>query len=139
MPPNICQLPYVPYKLQTQNLVSWSLKLSKPLKRVGEFCKTLKTGGILRETGCDERLRENSRILPARFQSESKCEAFHVEISFIHTQILLHLHVNKTNFHMKGFALGLTLKQKQKATCKCVILVHCSSYCTSTGGGGALP
>ena len=27
---------------------------------------------------------------------------------FIHTQILLHLHVNKTNFHMKGFGLGLT-------------------------------
>ena len=26
------------------------------------------------------------------------------------------LHVNKTNFHMKGFALGLTLKQKWKAT-----------------------
>ena len=26
------------------------------------------------------------------------------------------LHVNKTNFHMKGFILGLTLKQKWKAT-----------------------
>ena len=39
------------------------------------------------------------------FQSESKCEVFHIEISFIHTQILVHLHVNKTNFHMKGFAL----------------------------------
>ena len=34
-----------------------------------------------------------------------------MEISFIHTQILFHLHVNKTNFHMKGFALGLALKQ----------------------------
>ena len=34
-----------------------------------------------------------------------------MEISFIHMQILVHLHVNKTNFHMKGFALGLALKQ----------------------------
>ena len=41
-----------------------------------------------------------------------KCEAFHMEISFIHTQILVHLHVNKTNFHMKGFTLGLALKQR---------------------------
>ena len=31
---------------------------------------------------------------------------------FIHTQILVHLHVNKINFHMKGFALGFTLKQR---------------------------
>ena len=38
--------------------------------------------------------------------------------SFIHTQILVHLHVNKTNFHMKGFALGLALKQMRKATWK---------------------
>ena len=34
-----------------------------------------------------------------------------MEISFIHTQILVHLHVNKTNFHVKGFALGLASKQ----------------------------
>ena len=34
-----------------------------------------------------------------------------MEISFIHMQILVHLHVNKTNFHMKGFTLGLALKQ----------------------------
>ena len=33
------------------------------------------------------------------------------KISFIHMEILVHLHVNKTNFHMKGFTLGLTLKQ----------------------------
>ena len=41
-----------------------------------------------------------------------------MEISFIHTQILVHLHVNKTDFHMKGFALGLALKQRRKATRK---------------------
>ena len=41
-----------------------------------------------------------------------------MEIGFIHMQILLHLHVNQTNFHMKGFALGLALKQRQKATGK---------------------
>ena len=28
------------------------------------------------------------------------------------------LHVSKTNFHMKGFALGLALKQRRKATRK---------------------
>ena len=41
-----------------------------------------------------------------------------MEISSIHMQILVHLHVNKTNFYMKGFALGLALKQRQKATRK---------------------
>ena len=35
-----------------------------------------------------------------------------MEISFIHPQIWVHLHVNKIYFHMKGFALGLTLKQR---------------------------
>ena len=30
------------------------------------------------------------------------------------TRILVHLHVNKTDFHMKGFALGLALKQRRK-------------------------
>ena len=30
-----------------------------------------------------------------------------MEISFIHMQILVLFHVNKTNFHMKGFTLGL--------------------------------
>ena len=37
-----------------------------------------------------------------------------MEISFIHLQILVHLHVNKTSFHMKGFTLGLALKQRRK-------------------------
>ena len=37
-----------------------------------------------------------------------------MEIGFIHMQILLHLHVNQTNFHMKGFALGLALKQRRQ-------------------------
>ena len=46
------------------------------------------------------------------FQSKSSCKAFHMEISFIHTQISVQLHVNKTNFHVKGFVLGLTLKQR---------------------------
>ena len=31
-----------------------------------------------------------------------------MEISFIHSQILVHLHVNKTNFYMKGFPLTRT-------------------------------
>ena len=41
-----------------------------------------------------------------------------METSFIHTQILVHLHVNKINFHMKGFAPGVALKQRRKATRK---------------------
>ena len=41
-----------------------------------------------------------------------------MEISLIHMQILVHLHVNKTNFHMKGFAIGLALKQRRNATRK---------------------
>ena len=37
------------------------------------------------------------------------------------------LHVNKTNFHVKGFALGLALKQRQNATQKSPIT------CTALG------
>ena len=47
-----------------------------------------------------------------------------METSFTHTQILVHLHVNKTNFHMKGLALGLALKQRQNATRKSPIELH---------------
>ena len=39
-------------------------------------------------------------------------QAFHVKISFIHVRLLVHLHANKTNFHMKDFSLGLSLKQR---------------------------
>ena len=46
-----------------------------------------------------------------------------MEISFILSQILVHLHVDKINFHMKGFALGLALKQRRKATRKSPIRV----------------
>ena len=51
-----------------------------------------------------------------------------MEISFIHTQILVHVHVNKTNFHMKGFALGIALKQRQKATRKSPIHTRVPKY-----------
>lgn len=49
------------------------------------------------------------------FQSESWCKTFILEISFIHIQMLVHLHVNEINFHIKGFALELAFKQRQKA------------------------
>ena len=45
------------------------------------------------------------------FQSEAKCETFHMQMSF---QSL----ANKTDFHLKGFALDLALKQRLKATPK---------------------
>ena len=35
-------------------------------------------------------------------------------------------HVNKTNFHMKGFALGLALKQRRNATRKSPIASRAS-------------
>ena len=40
------------------------------------------------------------------------------------TQILVHLHVNKTNFHMKGFTLRLAFKQRRKATWKSPIACY---------------
>ena len=43
------------------------------------------------------------------FRASPSAKPFHMEITFIDTQILVHLHVNKANFHMKGFALGLGL------------------------------
>ena len=51
-----------------------------------------------------------------------------MKISFIHAQILVHLHVNKTNFHMKGFALGLALKQRRKTTRKSPTALGCFSF-----------
>ena len=44
-------------------------------------------------------------------------------ISFIHTQISVHLHVNKTNFRMKGFTPGLALRRRWKATRKLPIIL----------------
>ena len=52
-----------------------------------------------------------------------------MEISFIHTQILVQLQVNKTSFHMKGFAPGLALKQRRKATRKSPILLIILRFC----------
>ena len=42
-----------------------------------------------------------------------------MKISFIHTQILVHLHVNETNF-----ALGLALKQEAKGNSEIAYLRH---------------
>ena len=39
-----------------------------------------------------------------------------MKISFIYMYILVHLHVNKTSFRMKDFALRLALKERRKAT-----------------------
>ena len=41
-----------------------------------------------------------------------------MKIGLIQMQILVHLHVDKTNFHTKGFAVGLALKQRRKAARK---------------------
>ena len=52
-----------------------------------------------------------------------------MEISFIHMQIFVHLQVNKTNFHVKGFTLGLALKQRQNATRKSLVSMVCLPLC----------
>ena len=46
------------------------------------------------------------------FQNEFKCETFHMKISFPHKFIQIQI---LTHFYMKGFALGLVLKQRQRA------------------------
>ena len=48
------------------------------------------------------------------FKASPNAKHFHMEISFIHTQILVHLHENRTNFHVESFALGLALKPDAK-------------------------
>ena len=49
-------------------------------------------------------------------------------VVFFHIQIYnVHLHVNKKSFHMKGFALGLALKQRRKTTQKLVTDSGCSN------------
>ena len=69
------------------------------------------------------------------FHSKSKCKAFHImEISFIHMWILVHLHVNKTNFHMKGFAVGLTSKQGLKTTRNGPLLCNIQKICHAGPG-----
>ena len=44
------------------------------------------------------------------------------------------LRVNKTNFHMKGFAPGLALKQRRNATRKLPIEIACSPNLKSCDG-----
>ena len=51
-----------------------------------------------------------------------------MEISFIHMQILVHLHVNKTTFHMKGFALPDSLWNGWKTTQKWPIELHHGTF-----------
>ena len=47
--------------------------------------------------------------------------------SFIHMETNHNLRVNKTDFHMKGFTLGLALKQRRNTTRKSTIFFH--PYC----------
>ena len=65
------------------------------------FFRVTKCSRICFSTSRKRRIRQFPSFLSPLFQSESKCEAFRTEISFIHTQIVVHLHVNKTNFHTR--------------------------------------
>ena len=47
--------------------------------------------------------------LETHFQSRAKCKTFNMKMSF-------HSLANKTHFLIKGFALDLAMKQRQKAT-----------------------
>ena len=67
-----------------------------------------------------------------------------MEISFIHMLMNQNLRVNKSNFHMKSFALGLALKQRRKATQKSPIsfnptLVTLITITTYHFGGNTVP
>ena len=84
----------------------WEFRLSQPLP-----CFCLHPGMRLGD------FRVAFRLC---FKASPRAKPF-METSFIHTQIWVHLHVNKTNFHMKGFAPGLALKQRRKATRKSAI------------------
>ena len=68
-----------------------------------------------RVTVDSERIGDFRVVFPPLFQSESQCKAFQMEIASFHMQILVHLHANRTYFHMNlGFTLGLALKQSKR-------------------------
>ena len=56
------------------------------------------------------------------FKPSPTDEVFDMEISFIHMYMNPNLGVNRTNFHMNGFAIGLALKQRRKETRKLPIV-----------------
>ena len=64
------------------------------------------------------RNRRFTSCLGLCFKASPSAKPFIWKLVKIHTQIVVHLHVNKTDFHMKGFALGLALKQRRNATRK---------------------
>ena len=70
---------------------------------------------------CETRVDCDFRVVLRLCFKESLSAKPYIEIFFIHLQILVHLHVNKTYFHMKGFALVIALKQKRKVTGKWAI------------------
>ena len=57
------------------------------------------------------------RLLPL-CQNESLCETIHVAISPPPPPLRVQVNGKQTQFHIKGFARGLALKQPFEATCK---------------------
>ena len=62
-----------------------------------------------------------------RFKARPSAKPFVWKLVLFTRKFLVLLHVNKTDFHMKGFALGLALKQRRKATRKSPIDLPCTS------------
>ena len=62
-----------------------------------------------------KKLKQNNRLFPSCFEphydSEAKCKVIIMKISF-------HSYANKTNFHMKSFALSLAFIMRFTATRK---------------------
>ena len=56
-----------------------------------------------------------------RIMGETAFKLIPYQISFIHVEMDKIRHANKTNFHMKGFALALALRQRRKTTWKSTI------------------
>ena len=87
---------------------------TKRLEAADPICCTNSPSLIVVKPDCETCLWAIYELL---FVSVSK-RVLVQKISFIHMQSFVNLHANKTNFHMKGFALGLALEPTQKATRK---------------------
>ena len=54
-------------------------------------------------------------------QNQTLCATIHIEMRSAYMVLHVHFYTNPTHFHMKGFALGLVLKLRHKATQKWLV------------------
>ena len=92
-----------------------------------EHCKLVPSQRIARENWVRGDLATSCLSRVPLFQSESWCEAFHMEISFIHRQNSIHLHVNKTTFHMKRLCVRTRFETEAKCNSQIAYSVSVAS------------